>query len=87
MIKLQIIPMISSGENGSIEQRAKTKFNRSAKCFSSKVSRLQPPAPSRSTILRNVQYLNTGTSLNLNKGNLFAMNGEVNMQNVRQYAP
>ncbi len=47
MIKLQIIPMISSGENGSIDQRAKSfhcvklytnsKFNRSAKRFSSKV--------------------------------------------------
>ena len=51
MIKLQINAMISSGENGSIDHRTKsfyceklfanTKFNRSAKRFSSKVSRSQ----------------------------------------------
>ena len=79
MIKLQIIPMISSGENGSIDQRAKSfhcvklytnsKFNRSVKRFSSKVSRSQSTCTKHDFEKRSEVFKFAGTSLNLNKGN------------------
>ena len=74
MIKLQIIPMISSGKMAQLtrEQRVFIVLNftqtQSSTAVQASFPGRNPPAPS--TILRNVQkYLNAGTSLNLNKGN------------------
>ncbi len=75
MIKLQIIPIISSGENGSIDQRGKSfycvklytnsKVNRSGKRFSSKVSRSQSTCAKHDFEKRSEVFKSTETSYHL----------------------
>ncbi len=78
MIKLQIIPIISSGENGSIDQRGKSfycvklytnsKVNRSGKRFSSKVFRSQSTCAKHDFEKRSEVFKCRNES-KLNKGN------------------